>query len=337
MSAAISSPELSSGGMSNTRHGRCWYCGESVLETDDPPEHIIPAALGGTLTTDRVCRACNQRAGREIDWPFQNDWMVAQNKLAHKVQHATKSGPGSGRTGRAQAHRKGDPGTVVDIDRDWKATVRGKIERTDGGGATIHAASEEEAKRLRERLVKQLAEEGREIQSESIATEKFDEVEINLSIDGGAWLRGAAKLVLGTLSLCADESWLDSDDAKRLQRWLWEKEPTDDAGAPVYTAPNPPGPHESLMAVPPTHLITVMPILGVPNRVVVSIGLFGSLYLRMGATLPALVPSSCWVVVPGQKPRPLTWAALLDEAVARSIEAAKSAGGEPAAGTEPTQ
>jgi hypothetical protein len=39
------------------RSGRCWYCGEKVLREGDPLEHVIPAAIGGTLTTNRVCEA----------------------------------------------------------------------------------------------------------------------------------------------------------------------------------------------------------------------------------------------------------------------------------------
>jgi hypothetical protein len=58
------------------RVGRCWYCGQANLLDDDQPEHIVPAAIGGTLTTDKICFACNQRASREIDQPFVGEWSI---------------------------------------------------------------------------------------------------------------------------------------------------------------------------------------------------------------------------------------------------------------------
>lgn len=72
--------------MSEPRPGRCWYCGASRLRTDDPPEHIVLAVFDGTLTTDKVCGTCNQLVGKEIDWPLQNDFVLAQTKLQHGVK-----------------------------------------------------------------------------------------------------------------------------------------------------------------------------------------------------------------------------------------------------------
>jgi hypothetical protein len=162
--------------MSEERAGRCWYCGEAKLRTDDPPEHIVPDALGGTLKTDRVCRDCNQRAGREIDWPLQNDWLVAQTQVLDEI---TRSGKASkkGRIGRADARRTSEPETAVNLDRNWRPTVRSKIERTPGG-ARIWANSEEEARRLRERLIKQLADEGTQIENEELSRTAFNDVTV---------------------------------------------------------------------------------------------------------------------------------------------------------------
>lgn len=68
---------------SDPRPGRCWYCGLPTLRTDDPPEHIIPDSMGGRLKTDKVCRDCNHRAGREIDGPFMRDWLVSMDWALH--------------------------------------------------------------------------------------------------------------------------------------------------------------------------------------------------------------------------------------------------------------
>ena len=56
----------------------------SEVQTSDPPEHIIPDAMGGTLKTDRVCRECNGRAGSDIDGPFMQDWLIAMDRVIHE-------------------------------------------------------------------------------------------------------------------------------------------------------------------------------------------------------------------------------------------------------------
>jgi hypothetical protein len=280
---------------------------------------VVPAALGGTLETDRVCRACNERAGSEIDWGLQNDWLIAQTKILHGVVNSRKGATGKGRTGRSEAHRSGDPETHVEIDRNWKPTVRGGIDRFEGG-ARISASSEAEAKRLRDRLVKQLAADGLKIEGEELSRDQFNEVDIKVSLDGVVWLRAAAKMALASLSLCLDDTWLDGDDAKRLRRWLWDQEPTLDDGSPAFAHPNEPNVAEALVAPPPTHLITMGSTPSSDKRVVVSIGLFGGLYLRVGVETGPPLPDSCWVIVPGDPPRELTWRLFFDEATRRFIQ-----------------
>jgi hypothetical protein len=304
--------------MSEARLGRCWYCGEEKLRTDDPPEHVIADALGGTLKTHRVCRVCNQRAGREIDWPLQNDWLIVQRQVIDQIVSSGKASK-KGRTGRADAHRTSDPETVVEIDRTWRPTVRSKIERT-ATGARIWASSEEEAQRLRERLIKQLADEGLQIQSEELSRVAFNDVTIHTMIDGVAWLRAAAKMTLGTLSLVLDDTWLDTDDAKRLRQWLWTDEPTLDDGSLAFTYPVEPHVAEALVAEPPTHLISLMPILGSDTRILVSVGLFGAHYLRIGIDTPLPRPDDCWVMAPGEPPRSMKWQQFVHEATLRMIQ-----------------
>ncbi len=43
---------------------RCIFC---MLERPPSREHIFPLAIGGTITTDRVCNACNSDLGRRVD------------------------------------------------------------------------------------------------------------------------------------------------------------------------------------------------------------------------------------------------------------------------------
>lgn len=43
---------------------RCIFC---LNERDPTEEHVFPAAIGGTLIIDRVCKPCNDRLGADVD------------------------------------------------------------------------------------------------------------------------------------------------------------------------------------------------------------------------------------------------------------------------------
>jgi hypothetical protein len=309
--------------MANARPGRCWYCGKQRLREDDPPEHVILAAFGGKLTTDRICRDCNERAGREIDWPFQNDWLLAQLKLAHGVQSARSGASGRGRTGSMRAHIAEEPEAVVDIGRDFRPSLRSRITPGENEGEfTVSAGSEQEARRVAQKQIKRLEAEGHQVGERSVHRESFDQVAVQISFDGVLWLRSLSKMVLATLSLCLPDEWLDGADAKRLQRWLWDAVPVHDDGSAAFTFPGDPHNAERYVAPAPTHVVTVVPLT--PRRVMVSVGLFGGLYVRAGVNVDPPAPDACWIVAPGVQPRSLRWAELLNEATRIIVEQHKA-------------
>jgi hypothetical protein len=43
---------------------RCIFC---LLERPRSVEHVFPLAIGGKLTTDRVCQQCNSTLGSRVD------------------------------------------------------------------------------------------------------------------------------------------------------------------------------------------------------------------------------------------------------------------------------
>lgn len=43
---------------------RCFFC---LHDREPSCEHIFPKAIGGLLSTDRVCKRCNDRLGAEVD------------------------------------------------------------------------------------------------------------------------------------------------------------------------------------------------------------------------------------------------------------------------------
>ncbi|MDV7763997.1 MULTISPECIES: HNH endonuclease [Peribacillus] len=55
----------------------CFYCGDSLEDSQRSEEHIIPESCGGNITTWKVCKTCNNRANKEIDEKFKNEWFVS--------------------------------------------------------------------------------------------------------------------------------------------------------------------------------------------------------------------------------------------------------------------
>ena len=101
--------------------------------------------MGGTLKTDRVCRKCNARAGREIDAPFMQDWLIAMDRALHSPR---------GDRLRPRVDAALDDGTPVDIKTgkgQWKATVRASIEWKDDT-VTIRASNRAEYDKLLARV-----------------------------------------------------------------------------------------------------------------------------------------------------------------------------------------
>ena len=71
---------------------RCIFC---LLSKEPSLEHIFPLAIGGMLTTDRVCRSCNSQLGDGADAGLTNHLLV--------------------RVRRAQLGLAGNSGTVPDV------------------------------------------------------------------------------------------------------------------------------------------------------------------------------------------------------------------------------
>ena len=141
---------------------RCWYCGLEKLRVGDPPEHIIPDAMGGTLKTDRVCRDCNHRAGREIDAPFMRDWLIATDRALHS--------PGGHRM-QPRVDAALEDGTVVDLSTGkgpWRATVRASLE-WEGDTVRIRASDRAEYDKLLDRVRRDVEAQGREFVDPGLA------------------------------------------------------------------------------------------------------------------------------------------------------------------------
>jgi hypothetical protein len=100
-----------------------------------------------------------------------------------------------------------------------------QVYRDEAGSVRISAASEEEAYRAAQRILGDL--DGQGLKIGAVKREKLPpiEVEVSLKVDPIVYLREAAKMTLGALSLVWPDKWLESADAKRLQRWIRDEVP----------------------------------------------------------------------------------------------------------------
>jgi hypothetical protein len=124
---------------------RCWFCGERHLSPDDPPEHVIPAALGAELTTDRVAGVCNRRAGKEIDQPLLADPFIGFNRVFYDTRDRRGGRPPN--PARNASLADGSPAVLDTRVMPWRATALPQI-RGEGERLTITAGSVEEAEKM---------------------------------------------------------------------------------------------------------------------------------------------------------------------------------------------
>ncbi len=66
---------------------RCIFC---LNERPSSKEHVFPRAIGGTLTTDRVCMTCNSYLGKRVDVELSNNFIMKGHRA--KLRLAGNSG-----------------------------------------------------------------------------------------------------------------------------------------------------------------------------------------------------------------------------------------------------
>jgi hypothetical protein len=247
-----------------SRPGRCWFCGKEHLVVGDPPEHIIQAALGGTLTTDRVARKCNSDLSKLIDKPFLDDFFVALERVFFDIRDPRRRKDRPPPNPRHEGElADGTPIKIEMRDGPWQPIIEPRLIPVNEKVFRITARSLEEAEAMMEKKLKRLQRDGFDVSSvsmENVKNEEAVEAKINISIDGTIRIRALAKMTLGVLSKVLPDEWLDTPDAKRLLSWLWEqpKSAGGKGGLPM-AAPKTIPDLMSDMCAPPEHLIFFMP------------------------------------------------------------------------------
>jgi hypothetical protein len=306
--------------------GRCFYCGEPHRAANDPREHIVANALGGTLTTPSIARTCNQRAGSLIDYPLQGDWFITQEMHLLGLD---------GRKPVVEAGVQGAPGATVGVGLDFKPKPRSALAVGDTE-ATIIAPNEREVARLTERLEKRLAAEGRSVAGASTRREvSVEQVNVPVSIDGVMWLRAAAKMTLGVMSLSQPNDWLGTPSARQLIGWLWDETPVDESGQPASLFPRSPDEHEAELFPAPAH--TIVQATMRDGRVGVSFGLFGKYIVGLPVEVLGPVSDTCWIMAAGEPCREVSLSELAQEWAEKQIRDRHAAVEDPTTARRPVK
>lgn len=196
---------------------RCFYCGRTVLQGRHPPEHILPAAVGATLITDKVCSDCNRRAGSEVDWPWQN-WPLIM-ELRHRFAVLDRDGkPARPVTWPGQLV-SGDARAAVDV-KGERVDVRILPSEYDEDGVRVFEGDEADLAKRRQRILRK-SPDARivPLPSRTLPGPLSAKVEWTLSVH--IWPRFMAKVALGVASLIAEEAWVETQEAAQLRRVLW--------------------------------------------------------------------------------------------------------------------
>jgi hypothetical protein len=217
---------------------------------DDPPEHVLPAAIGGTLTTDKVCFACNQRASREIDQPFVNEWPIVLAR--NEFQILDRRGKRPPRLPQKTTSADGTRIVVETWGGPWEARPLPEVTPT-ATGFDVSAADHAELDRIQADLERKVGRKGGQLSFGQRQTRVVDDkFEASFKFSPSAWLRMTAKMALGCASLVWPERWLDTPSAQQTQQLLW-----DQSGKDGTVPAQPDGPLVHLCSAP-EHLLFFM-------------------------------------------------------------------------------
>jgi hypothetical protein len=235
---------------------RCTYCARWLDDEKREAEHVVPRAIGGSVTTRRVCDECNRRAGREVDGPLLRSIWVAMARHRHAV--ADPRDP----------NRPPDPPRLLGT---WEDGSRGMLDlHRDGPRARVISefvplgenawkvplpldAPSSELRRLLDRLERR---EGglAEIRKREPMPEQT--INVKLTEQLHTWPRFGSKIGLWLGSHVFGDEWLDTEVADSSRKILWDDPREVHLASPLPTRP------DSVMALmfeSPMHTVFVMP------------------------------------------------------------------------------
>jgi hypothetical protein len=254
---------------------------------------VIPAVLGGALTTDRVCADCNRRAGVEIDQPFVGDWLVGWSRILWDVRDDRRRGE---RPPPIPDEELTLPdGSRVRLLHDGQTEIIPRVERY-GDEISISVGSDDELNEVIKKITERAARNGKTLTPGEIKRRVVQEVAGRIVIDGTLWLRATTKMALAAASLVLPEEWLSGSEATTYRSFLWDENPVRDEGGPATAFPTQLAPQLAELIQPPEHVIVFSPSRDHVNVVTV---LFGSLTAgSVQFSVTGRPPQNAWVLDP---------------------------------------
>jgi hypothetical protein len=203
---------------------RCPYCLQVLPLSARSVEHLLPAAVGGALTTD-ACGSCNAQFADEVDKPFLRDLWMREDRHRHQVTERR------GRLTPAPRVRcelsDGTPAVAV-LDRSgWYAELLPTEEWVDENTFRFSIDANDIAARDKKvaRMEKQLGQPVKVASTRSRIIE-HPEVKLHYEVEATMWPRFGAKLALGVGALALGSDWLGSAHAQWLHDVLWDNPTT---------------------------------------------------------------------------------------------------------------
>ncbi len=199
------------------RMGLCFYCGRSLGGARHPREHVLPAAVGGTLLTDRICAGCNRQAGSEVDQPWQN-WPLIM-ELRHRFAVPDRDGKPPRPVRWTGALTAGGGPAAIDV-KGQRVDVRILPTEDVYLGMRVHKGEPADIAKRTRRILRD-APEAEIVNLPSATLPGPLSAQATWELDVHVWPRFAAKVALGIASLVADDEWVETQEAADLRRVLW--------------------------------------------------------------------------------------------------------------------
>jgi hypothetical protein len=145
----------------------------------------------------------------------------------------------------------------------------------------------------------------------------IEQVNVPVSINGVMWLRAAAKMTLGVMSLSQPDNWLDTPSARQLIGWLWDETPVDENGQQASLFPRSPDEREAELFPPPAHIIVQTTMRD--SRIAATFRLFGTHIVGLPVEVLESVPDTCWIMAAGEPCREVSLGKLAQEWAEKQI------------------
>lgn len=216
---------------------RCLFCLEADPLTGFTEEHVFPEAVGGTVITRSVCKACNGLLGHSVDVTLTDHILIAMKRMQFGLAGKTGKVPNPLASGvlaenpdhkvRLRPDRTKAGGIDIYTQPFLKKTMTGPKE----GRITVRIDARDR-KHLRAMLNKSLVRAGARplseeevdaLRNEVVRTE-HPAISVPMSFDVSRFRQGLMKIVYELACVWLGDVYLDDPVAVRLREFILDKD-----------------------------------------------------------------------------------------------------------------